>query len=103
MQMEQIKKFTLLIGLRDKDTKEYKISQKQAKELIKSIVGTCTLSDADGVYIHDDGTRIEEKCIRVELLFKQDKEVLGYCQRIKKELNQESVALSVGIENSALV
>ena len=99
----RIKKHTLLVGLRDKDTKTYLMGKQKALNIIMNIVGDCTVSDATGKYSHEDGTEVKEKCFRVELLFKKDKEVIGYCQKIKKELNQESVALSVSYENSTLI
>lgn len=101
--MEQITKYTMLIGLNDKDTKTRVINRNKAKEIIMSIVGDCTISDAIGHYTHEDGTIVNEKCIRVELLFKELDEVISMCQSIKKELNQESVALSYTVENSALI
>ena len=101
--MEQVKKFTMLVGLNDKDTKKRKINRNKAKEVIMSIVGDCTISDAVGHYTHEDGTVVNEKCLRVELLFKADNEVISYCHAIKRELNQESIALSYTYENSMLV
>ena len=99
----KIKKHTLLVGLNDKDTKEQVMPRLKAKQVIMSMVGDCTVSDAYGHYTHEDGTAVTEKCVRVELLFKADNEVIGYCERIKKELNQESVALITSFEDSTLV
>ena len=101
--METIKKYVLLVGLNDKDTKKQHTNKNTAKKRIMAICGDCTISDAVGHYTHSDGTEIIEKSLRVELLFKSDNEVIGYCQQIKKELNQESIALSVQYENSMLV
>ena len=61
------------------------------------------ISDAIGKYTHEDGTEVKEKSLRVEMLFKADNEVISMAQQIKKELNQESVALSVSYESSMLV
>ena len=101
--MERIKKYTMLIGLNDKDTKTRVINKNKAKELIMDIVGDCTISDALGYYTHEDGTKVTEKALRVELLFKGDNEVISFCQQIKKALNQESIALSCTYEDSMLV
>ena len=101
--MEKIKKYTLLIGLNDKDTKTRIINKNKAKEAIMRICGDCTISDATGYYTHDDGSKVAEKALRVELLFKADNEVFEYCHAIKKELNQESIALSCTYEDSMLV
>ena len=101
--MDRIKKYTLLVGLNDKDTKTRIVNKNKAKEVIVSICGDCTISDAVGHYTHDDGTEVVEKALRVELLFKADNEVISYCHAIKKELNQESIALSCTYEASMLV
>ena len=101
--MDRIKKFTLLVGLNDKDTKTRIINKNKAKQTIMDICGDCTVSEAIGQYTHDDGTTVTEKSLRVEILFKELEEVISYCNEIKKELNQESVALSCTYEDSMLV
>lgn len=100
--MELLKKHTLYIGLLDKDTKTQLVSTPNAKTLINKTLGDCTISDATGYYTHEDGTQVVEPSLRVELLFKQDKEVFDACSTIKKELNQESIAISVESINSML-
>ena len=101
--MDRIKKFTLLVGLNDKDTKTRKVNRNKAKQVIMNICGDCTISDAIGHYTHEDGTVVTEKSLRVEMLFKADNEVISYCHAIKKALNQESIALSCTYEDSMLV
>ena len=101
--MDRIKKYTMLVGLNDKDTKKRIVNKNKAKEVIMEIVGDCTISDAVGHYTHEDGTIVNEKCLRVEMLFKADNEVISYCHAIKKALNQESIALSCTYEDSMLV
>ena len=101
--MDRIKKYTMLVGLNDKDTKKRIVNRNKAKEVIMGIVGDCTISDATGFYTHEDGTKVTEKALRVEMLFKADNEVISYCHAIKKALNQESIALSCTYEDSMLV
>ena len=101
--MDRIKKYTMLVGLNDKDTKKRIVNRNKAKEVIMGIVGDCTISDALGYYTHEDGTKVTEKALRVEMLFKADNEVISYCHAIKKALNQESIALSCTYEDSMLV
>ena len=96
-------KTKLYVGLNDKDTKKRKINKNKAKEVIMDIVGDCTISDALGYHTHEDGTKVTEKALRVEMLFKADDEVVSYCRAIKKALNQESIALSCTYEDSMLV
>ena len=99
----KIKKHTLLVGLNDKDTKKQIINKAGARKIIMDIVGDCTISDAYGCYTHENGSKVKEKTLKVELLFKADNEVMKYCQELKKELNQESIALVTSYENSVLV
>lgn len=98
-----MKQFTVMVGLNDKDTKKRVINKNKAKEVIMRIVGDCTVSDAVGHYTHDNGEVVTEKSLRVEILFKELEDVVGYCKQIKQELNQESVALSYTEINSMLV
>lgn len=98
-----MKQFTLLVGLNDKDTKTRIVNKNKAKEVIMNIVGDCTVSDALGQYTHDNGKVVQEKSLRVEILFKELEEVMEYAKEIKKELNQESIALSYTEINSMLV
>ena len=98
-----MKQFTIMVGLNDKDTKKRVINRNKAKETLMNICGDCTISDAVGHYTHEDGQQVIEKSLRVEILFKELEDVIGYCEQIKKELNQESVALSFQEINSMLV
>ena len=98
-----MKQFTLMVGLNDKDTKTRIVNKNKAKETIMNIVGDCTVSDAVGHYTHDDGTIVQEKSLRVDILFKELQEVIEYAKQIKQELNQESVALSYTEIESMLV
>ena len=99
----KIKKHTLYVGLNDKDTKTQLVNINKAKSIIADIVGDCTLSEATGIYTHENGEKVTETSIRVELLFKGDNEVISFCKQIKKELNQESIALVSSYENSTLI
>jgi hypothetical protein len=67
------------------------------------IVGDCTLTDAIGHYTHEDGSTVKENSIKVEMLFKADNQVVEYAKRIKKEFNQESVALVKDYIDSVLI
>ena len=91
--MTKLLRHTLFVGLNDKDTRTQLVSNPIAKKIIMNICGDCTISDAQGHYTHEDGSSVNEKAIRVEMLFKADNQVYSYAQRIKKELNQESIAL----------
>lgn len=103
MELQTLTKHVLYIGLNDKDSKVQEITTDKAKEIISETFGDCTISDALGVYTHEDGTKVKEKSLRVELLFKADKEVIENVQKIKKLLNQETVGFEVQKVNSTLI
>lgn len=101
--MAQLLRHTLIVGLNDKDTKKQVCNRHRAKKVIMDIVGDCTISDAIGHYTHEDGSTVNEKSIKVELLFKADNQVIDYAKRIKQELNQESIALVKDYIESTLI
>lgn len=104
MKLQALTKHILFIGLADKDTKKQEVSTKRAKELIAKTFGDCTISDATGIYTHQDGTgTVKEKTLRVEMLFKTDKEVIKNVRVIKELLNQETVAFEKQLVNSTLI
>lgn len=53
-------KITLYVGLNDKDSKHQEISTvnayKVAANLASAMFDGCTISEATGIYKHDDGT-----------------------------------------------
>ena len=100
--MKQLR-HTLFIGLNDKDTKKQVVSNPIAKRIIMQVCGDCTLTEVQGHYTHEDGTEVTEQSIRVELLFKADNEVYAYAKKLKKELNQESIALIKDYIESTLI
>ena len=101
----KLQKHTLFIGLADKDTKKQEVTTTRAKEIIAKVFGDCTISDATGIYTHQDGSnkQVKEKTLRVELLFKKDKEVIENIKTVKALLNQETVCLEKQLVNSNLI
>lgn len=90
--------YSLTIGLNDKDTKKQELETDVAMRIIKGLalerfVGV-TVMNCIGGYTHDDGTKVEEKSIRVELVRVEEKQVKAYVNDIKKALNQESIMVS---------
>ena len=100
---KEMKKHILYVGLKDKDSKKQVITTTRAKNIIAGICGDCTLSDSTGVYTHNNGKQVKEHTIRVELLFKAEKDVKRMAQDIKAKLNQESIGYEVVNSNSVLI
>jgi hypothetical protein len=96
-----MEKITVFVGLNDKDSKKQEISFIEARSLlsqfIAQVVGVGTLSEAAGVYTHDNGETVQETTIRAEFYVeKKDLEKIAEFVRFAKSiLNQESVAVEV--------
>ena len=101
--MEQLEKFTLYVGLNDKDTKKQVIKTEDAMKLVSKVVGDNTTQIVHGHYTHENGEQVDETTLKVELLFKQESDIRLYCQDLKRLLNQESIAVNKEISMSALL
>ena len=62
-------RYTISIGLFDKDTKRQKFSENIAKNIVSDLlveyIGYGTIFTGNGVYTHDNGARISEPSIIV--------------------------------------
>lgn len=56
-------KYTLYIGLNDKDSKVQEISTLDAYKMIGALVGDCTIQEGRGLYTHQDGTTVLESTL----------------------------------------
>ena len=101
--MEKLNKFNLYVGLNDKDTKYQTIPTEQAKDIVNSICGDCSIQEITGYYTHENGEKVKENTLKVELLFKDFDEVKLYVTDLKRLLNQESIAVSQEVTMSALM
>ena len=90
-------KYTLYIGLNDKDTKRQQIDNLEASKVVQNILtektGGGTIYNATGVYKHDDGTIIIENTLRVEIIAAALDPIKEAVNVIKTALNQESIIL----------
>ena len=90
-------KYTLYIGLNDKDTKQQKIDNLEAVKIVQNVLtdttGGGTVYNATGIYKHDDGTVIIENTLRVEIVAAALEAVHAAINIIKPALNQESIIL----------
>lgn len=99
-------KYTLYMGLNDKETKRQMVSTLEAYKIVSNLVSQMfdggTIYEADGVYKHDDGTIVIEKTLKIELLFAEQKDVKDFCETLKRVFNQESIAVQREEINSEL-
>lgn len=101
-----MEKWTLYLGLNDKDTKRQQIATVEAYKIVSNLVakrfGGGTIFEARGIYTHEDGTVTEEVTLRIELLFAAENDVRAFVDTLKEVFNQESVAVQKEVINSQL-
>ena len=90
-------KYTLYIGLNDKDTKKQEISTIEAYKLVAreacGLVDGATIFEATGYYRHEDGTIVIEQSLRCEVFTDDRKAVLDLIDVLKRLLNQEAIIM----------
>ena len=102
------KKYTLYIGLNDKDTKTQIIDNEKAKKMVYDIlfinnIEGFTIYQAYGVYKHIDNTIIEENTLKIELMFVDIETIKHIIDMLKVALNQETILLQVEELKSELI
>lgn len=94
-----MKKFTIYLGLNDKDTKIPKYPTESGREIAQSLaaqhVGAATTSICHGVYTHDSGEIVLENTVRIELLMVEKDTVKKFVDILKTTFNQESVLVEI--------
>lgn len=102
-----MKKFTLYLGLNDRETKMQKIQTVEAFKIVSNLIASRfnggTIFEADGVYRHDNGAYVIEKTLRIELLFVERPEVVEFVKVLKEVFNQETIAVQEETTNSVLM
>jgi len=102
-----MKKFTLYLGLNDKDSKQQQISTLEAYKVVSNILandfGGGTIFEAQGIYKHEDGTVVVETTLRIEILFAELPAIKNLVATLKKVFNQESIAVQEEVINSSLM
>lgn len=102
-----ISKFTLYLGLNDKDSKIQKINTLEAFKIVSNLIAARfdggTIFEADGIYKHDDGSVVIEKTLRIEILFSSLEDIKTLVQDLKEIFNQESIAVQHEQINSCLM
>ena len=92
-------RYTLTIGLFDKDTKRQKISSDMALKIVSDLVvqtvGYGTIHNGNGIYTHINGQIVFEPSIIyfVDGEEEEESKINTLAWMIKKALNQESIML----------
>lgn len=97
----KMSKYDLFLGLNDKDTKKQEIETDKALEIVKSLCWEmfegATVTLAFGLYKHDNGEKVSENTIRIELMTDDEKGIKNFVADLKRIFNQESVMSVVTI------
>lgn len=97
--MTNAQKIILFLGLFDKDSKAQEINTldafKIASNLLTDIIGFGTITEAVGVYTHDDGSIVNEPTLRIEVSNVELEPMKKLAIALKSAFNQESVAFEV--------
>lgn len=88
-------KYTLYLGLNDKDTKKQVYSTiecyKSALHLCAEFCGGATIYEADGVYTHENGTIVIEHTLKIEIYTDDTPALENLILALKIGFNQESI------------
>lgn len=92
-----MKKFIIYCGLNDQVTKKQEITTLDAYKIATNIfvktTGGATITEAMGVYTHDDGTIVTESTLRCEIFDCDIATIENAAKQLKTALNQESVVI----------
>ena len=103
-------RYTLTIGLFDKDTKKQKISSDMAikivSDLVTQTIGYGTIYNGNGIYTHINGQIVVEPSIIYFVDGEEEEEeskIKTLAWMIKKALNQESIMMEKQYVNMCFV
>lgn len=104
----KIIKYSLYLGLNDKDTKTQKIDTLEAYKILCNLLKSYnvegfTVYNAHGFYVHDDGSFTVENTLKVELMFIDEITIDNIIKQLKIIFNQESIIKQVEEVTSELV
>jgi hypothetical protein len=109
LQPKKVSKYTLYVGLNDKDTRKQEVTTEKAKRLISRILASnniegATFLKAEGLYTYITDNKTEkENTYKIEVLFATDNQIKNAIENIKATLNQETVAVVKEKVNSSLI
>ena len=101
--MDKLEQHTIFLGLNDGTTKQQEISTDKAIEMVSNVISGGSISTIQGVYTHEDGTKVKENTLKIDILYSDDATVRLYASDLKRLFNQESVLISKGIVNGMFV
>ena len=89
--------YRIFIGLNDAESHKQEIDDDDALSIIKAYCYDhfegATVSHGYGLYKHEDGSKVQESTIIVELFYLNDDDVEAFINEVKFMLNQESIGV----------
>lgn len=101
--MEKLEQYSMFIGLNDKDSKKQEVRTDDAIKLVSNVIEGGSISTIHGVYTHEDGTKVNETTLKVDILYSDDATVRMYANDLKRLLNQESILIQQNVINGMFV
>lgn len=102
-----MKKFTLYIGLNDKDSLKQEISTEEAVDIVANVfcgyADGCTIYRATGYYKNEAGEDTIENTLKVEIFDITEDKLNMAAKVIKLMLRQESIVKQVEEVNSTFI
>jgi hypothetical protein len=94
--------YTAFIGLNDRESYQQEIATEEARRIVISAFGCCTVQDCTGGYVHQNGVQTQENSFKVTIFADSSEEprIVEACQKIKKALNQEAIYLDSRLATS---
>lgn len=90
-------KSTLIVGLKDKNSKRQEISTLDAYKIARNIAAPLlegiTITEGRGIYRHDNGSPVIEVLLIIEIFNAEKERVKQYAELLKVALNQESITV----------
>ena len=94
MEVLNMNKHEIYVGLNDKDTKVQVILTEDAMLKVHALVGDCSMSLIQGYFTHADNSMVVEKTIKCEVFGMEDNKIHAIVEQLKHELNQESILVN---------
>lgn len=99
-----MKKYTLYVGLNDKDTKNQIVKTEDAfniaVQLFVEYTGGATIQEARGIYTHEDGAIVIENTLICTVFDCGIDKIYAVADALKAVLNQEAVIIEKADVNS---
>ena len=94
MEVLNMNKYEIFVGLNDKDTKTQVVSTDDAMLKVHSLIGDCSMSLIQGYFTHADGSMVIERTIKCEVFGKEEEKIHAIVEQLKHSLNQESILVN---------